>query len=279
MRMALALAVGLLAGCAAPRPGPAPAGPGERIVSLDYCADQMVLGLAPRRQIAAVSPDADADPLFAKPLAEGIPRVGPGIERLLALRPTVVVRSYGGGPRIDAALSAAGVRVIELGYAADLPAARAATLTAGRALGQPLMAARRAGELDAALTLAQQAHRPHPRTRLLYTTPGMVTTGPDSLIGQLITTAGFANVQQRPGWNPLPLESMAADPPDVIVRAFHESRAHRQDRWADGAHRQLRAATSGASLIHIPGSELACGNWRIGSALRRLLRARAQVQP
>ena len=69
----------------------------------------MVLGLVERERIAAVSVDVASDPAFSLPRARGLPRVRAEVERVLALRPTLVVRSYGGGPRFAAAMEGAGV--------------------------------------------------------------------------------------------------------------------------------------------------------------------------
>ena len=74
----LALAACLFAAaCEPPRVEPSAA---RRIVSLDYCADQFVLGLAERRRILAVSPDADADFSYMRASAEGLRTVRPRAE-------------------------------------------------------------------------------------------------------------------------------------------------------------------------------------------------------
>lgn len=265
-------------------PGAAGTGPDatpDRIVSLDYCADQMLLGLVDRRRIAAVSRDVASDPLFSEPLARGLPRVRPDVERVLAMRPTLVVRSYGGGPRMEAALRRAGIPVFTLPYADDIPAIRRAITASGAALGAPDAAARRLSDLDAALAAAAAAkttdHVPH-RTAL-YVTPGDVTTGPDSLVGRLIATAGLSSYEPRPGWHRLPMEKLVSHSPDLVVRGFYDSPMHQQDRWSSSSHRLLRASLASVPQVSIPGSEIACGNWLAGNALRRLLRAKQELRP
>ncbi|QJQ32920.1 ABC transporter substrate-binding protein [Sphingomonas lacunae] len=270
-----------LASChpAAPPPTPpvaagtGPATPsGDRIVSLDYCADQMLLGLVERHRIAAVSPEVASDPLFSEPLSRGLPRVRPDVERVLAMRPTLVIRSYGGGPRIEAALRRAGVPVFTLPYADDIPAIRRSITASGGVLGTPDVAARRVAHLDAAIAAAETA-RPMALTAL-YVTPGNVTTGPDSLVGRLIATAGLSSYELRPGWHRLPIERLAGHPPDLVVRGFYDSPMHQQDRWSSSSHRVLRASIAAVPQVSIPGSEIACGNWLAGNALRRLVGAR-----
>lgn len=271
-----AAAVGLTAMTAcAPLPH-VPAGGGDRIVSIDYCADQMVLGMVERERIAAVSRDVTSDPAFALRLAEGVPRVRPDVEAVLALRPTLVVRSYGGGPRFSEAMERAGVPVFTLPYAASLADIDRAMATAGAALDAQARAGQLRREFEAALAEAEQARRTKAPSRALYVTPGDVTTGPGSLVADLLDAAGYATIERRPGWHRLPLEQMASTKPDLVVRAFFESPAHLQDRWSSASHRALAEAVSGVPQVTVSGSELACGNWRAGAALSRIVSARRQ---
>lgn len=258
--------------------GTGPATPAtDRIISLDYCADQMLLGLVDKSRIAAVSPEVSSDPLFSAPLARGLPRVRPDVERILALRPTLVVRSYGGGPRMESALRRAGIRVFTLPYADDIPAIRRAITASGDALDARRAAARRLASFDAAVASADLAQGSLPTA--LYVTPGDVTTGPDSLTGRLFAAAGYTSYEQRPGWHRLPVERLVVEPPDLIVRAFYDSPTHRQDRWSSSNHAALRRSLAHVPSVELPGSEIACGNWLAGDALRRLVAARKQKSP
>lgn len=250
-------------------------GENDRIVSLDYCADQMLLGLVDKSRIAAVSPEVASDPLFAEPLARGLPRVRPDVERVLALRPTLVVRSYGGGPRMESALRRAGIRVFNLPYADDLPAIRHAVTASGQALDAPEAANRRLAELDRVVSSAAALPPPPQPLTALYVTPGDVTTGPDSLVGRLMLAAGFASYESRPGWHRLPVERLVAKPPALVVRGFYDSPAHRQDHWSASGHRVLAHSLAKSPAVDIAGSDIACGNWLAGRALERLLTARA----
>src|SRR3546814_18812010 len=72
----------------------------------------MVLGLLPKEKIRAVSFEADSDTSFAVPRALGIERLRPQLEDIVAARPAVVVRSYGGDARLDGQLNAMGIREI-----------------------------------------------------------------------------------------------------------------------------------------------------------------------
>ncbi len=268
-------AAGAVAGAvaiAACAPLPPAATQADRIVSIDYCADQMLLGLVDRDRIAAVSVDVASDPVFAGPRAEGLPRVRAEVERIIALHPTLVVRSYGGGPRIEAMLERAGVPVFTLPYADNVGAVRDGVLAAGDALGANGTARARVAALDAAIAAAKPAGGKS--ATALYMTPGDVTTGPGGLIADLFAQAGYRPYETRSGWHRLPVERMIQDKPDLVVRAFFESSGHQQDRWSSAGHDVLASRLRGIPKVTVAGASLACGNWLVGDALTAIAGAR-----
>ena len=231
----------MLAGCsqAVPRPAAAPL---QGVVSLDYCADQMVLGLLPRAQIRAVSPEVDSDPSFAAPRAVGLPRLRPTLEEIAAMRPRYVVRLYGGSPGIDRQLAALGIKVVQLQPANSLAEVPAELARVGAALDAAPRAAAHIAAFNLAVARGRAATDATPPT-LLYTTPGDVTAGNDGFVGDLMRTAGFRSVRQASGWGSLPLEAMVRRPPDAVLRAFFDSPRYQQDRWSSSAHPRLTQLT------------------------------------
>lgn len=277
MRPAALLGALTLAGCGSTLPATAPL-PLHGVVSLDYCADQMVLGLVPTKRIRAVSPEADSDTHFSVPRAHGITRVRPTLEDIAALRPRYAVRSYGGAPGIDRQLSALGITVVQLGYTARLADVAPELARVGTALDAGPRATALADSFRATLA-AISAQAETNRPTLLYITPGDVTTGGDGFVGDVIRAAGFRSVRTQPGWGSLPIEAMVRRPPGAVLRAFFDSERYRQDRWASSAHPALRRVVADAPVATVPGSTLACGNWLAGDALRALttLRQRAKT--
>jgi iron complex transport system substrate-binding protein len=108
MRVAAAAALATaaaLAACAAPEPQ----GQGTlRVLSLDGCADQYVLAMAPDAELA-LSPRADDPDSHMRAAARGRTRVRTTLEAAVGFRPDVAVRQWGGDPRLVAALKARGV--------------------------------------------------------------------------------------------------------------------------------------------------------------------------
>lgn len=272
MHRAVAIALISLAGCS-----PAPAAiPRDGIVSIDFCADQLVLGMLPPGQIRAVSFEVDSDQSFAAPRATGIPRLRPQLEDIVRLRPAVVVRSYGGAPRLDRQLRALGIRVVQTGFPMTLSDIRRDMLRIGHELGADARAQQLIRGFDAELASARPGVPSFPAA--LYVTPGDVTTGPGSLVAEVMGAAGYAPYRTMPGWGSLPLEQLVRRPPDVVFRAFFDSVKYRQDHWSASRHPAVLQATRHARDVEVPGAWLACGNWLTGHAVARLAAVR-EAQP
>ncbi|MDZ3831654.1 MAG: ABC transporter substrate-binding protein [Sphingopyxis sp.] len=272
MAKALALLI-LLSGCQQR----APLADRHGVVSIDYCADQMAIGLLPRRDIRAISFEANSDVSFSAPRAKGIARLRPTLEEIIALRPAVVIRSYGGDTKLAGQLEKLGIRVVQLGYAVTLTDVRTEMLRVGHELDADPRARALLAHFDAELQ-SVPTRSSAPRPRALYVTPGDVTTGPGSLVASVIETAGFVPYRQRPGWGTLPLEDMARRPPDLMFRAFFDSSRYQQDRWTSSRHPVVARVASKAMEVEVPGAWLACGNWLSGHAVARLAAARKQMQ-
>lgn len=268
MQRAAALAVlAVLTGCQGRAPLPALHG----VASIDFCADQMVLGLLPKDRIRALSFEADSDTSFAVPRAKGLARLRPQLEDIVALRPAVVVRSYGGDGRLDRQLTSMGIKVVQLGFPASLADARADMLRVGSELGADAEARALVAGFDRELAAARRAPA---KGTALYVTPGDVTTGPGSLVAEVMDAAGYSPYRAAPGWGSLPVEDMVRRPPDAVFRAFFDSPRYRQDYWTSSRHPVVARATRGARDVEVPGAWLACGNWLMGHAVTELAKAR-----
>jgi iron complex transport system substrate-binding protein len=130
-----------------------PAFAAPRIVSLDSCADQYVLALAPRGEIVALSTrarDADSE---ERARAVGLPEQRANLEAVLASRATIAVRYWTPDARLPDALQRRGVAVVQIDEANDFAGLRANLRKVAAALGQPAageaLIARMDGELAA----------------------------------------------------------------------------------------------------------------------------------
>lgn len=239
------------------------------VASLDLCADQMLLKLVDTKRIKAVSNEAELDDSFAASRAAALPRIRPTVEEIAALRPAIVLKSYGGGPLLDAQLAQLGIKVVQLDYAARLSDIPATINSAAEKLGAVDAGKATVVAFNAQLAGAQGGKdEVHPS--LLYVTPGGVTTGPGSLIDDAITAAGYRNYSSKPGWYALPLEQLVEEKPDAALAAFFDKSAHDQDAWSSARHPVARKALSGVPTIMATGAKVSCGNWLIGDVVEEM---------
>lgn len=256
----------LLNGCGRAEKHTARAAP-SGIVSLDYCADQMLLKLADRRRIAGVSPEVDLDREFSVPRATGLPRVRPDIESILRTNPAIVIKSYGGGPMLDAQLHKAGIKVVQLGYAATLADIGPQTMTTAHDLDAETSGRATVARFNQQLSGGMKTGEP---PSLLYVTPGGVTTGPGSMIDDMIRAGGFRNYETRAGWHNLPLEALTRKKPDAVLMAFFDNPAHEQDAWSSARHPLIRQVLRDVPRLELSGASVSCGNWMAGDVVEKL---------
>ena len=238
-----------------------------RIVSLDYCADQYVLKLVDAERILAVSPDAVKPFSYMREAAVGVPTVRPFAEDVLIAGPDLIVRSYGGGPNAAAFFERAGVPVLNVGWASDLDGVRAVMQNMAEGLGEPERGAQIVADMDARLAAVLPAQDDR---RALYMTPFGVTTGPGSLVHEMLVAAGLRNYQEAQGWHPLPLERLAYERPDMVVAAFFEGDSGSKDAWSAMRHPVARAQVRDLPSVQLEGAWTSCGAWFLVDAVEAL---------
>ena len=263
----LAVLVGLvgLAACS-PAEQPQRLDQPKRIISLDYCADQYVLKLAPREHILAVSPDAEKTFSYMRGYAKGLRQIRPQAEDVLVLQPDLVVRSYGGGPNVTAFVERIGTPVLQIDSAHDLDGVRNTIAAVAEWLGQQARGAAVIAEMDARLAAL---HALPDAPAALYTTPAGVTSGPGTLVHEMLRAAGLANFEQEPGWRSLPLERLAREQPDLVAAVFWGATNH-YDSWSAARHPIARRQLRERPVVSLHGAWIACGGWFLLDAIEAL---------
>lgn len=246
----------------------------RRIVSLDYCADQFVLALADREQIVALSRGSQRDDSYYRERARGIRQTRGTLEEVLALRPDLVVRNWGGPWDAEAVYARFGVPVLQVGDAPDFAAARADLLDAAHAIGRPRRGQALARDLDARLArLRASATPPQP---VMYLSAGGAVAGAGTMMHAVIEAAGGRNVHPGEGWNLLPLERLTQMPPALIALGFFDHGRSRMNPWLPGRHPALRRALSHSETVRLPTAAIACEAWYAIDAAETLAGA---IQP
>ena len=257
--MAVALCAPLSAQCA------------PRVLSLDQCADQFVLALSPREAIVGLSTRADDADSRLRGLAVGLPKRRVDLESALAARPQVVVRYWGGDPRLVSALEARGVRVVTVADARDFSDVHANIRRVSAALDRRATGEAQIARMDQRLSHAAGAWG---GMRALYLTPGGATSGPGTLIDAILRAAGMTKAETRSGFQTVSLEQMALTRPPALVLGFFDTFQSGGDNWGVGGHRILRTAVRDRAVASLPGSMLGCPDASSAAAVE-LLAAKA----
>lgn len=263
---AIVAALVLLASAAAyAQPGKKPGS--QRVVSLDFCADQYLLKLLPKTQILALSPDAEKDFSFLRDRAKGIPTVRPVAEDVLTLGPDLIVRSYGGGPNAAGFFERAGLRVLQIPFAGDLNEIRAAIAFIAEQLGVAEQGFDVIAEMDRRL---QRIPTTTSQRTVLYMTPTGVTSGPGTMIHNMLRAAGLENFERQPGWRAIPLERLAYEQPDLVAASFFDAQAIRPSLWSAMRHPVAQRQMREQPTVMLPGALTSCGGWYLLDAIERL---------
>ncbi|MBE1526696.1 iron complex transport system substrate-binding protein [Sphingopyxis sp. OAS728] len=220
---ALAAAAALLGGAGllwATSPAPrakAPAVP-QRIVSINLCADQLVLALADREQIAGLTKNAtDVEMSGEAAKAAGIPLLSNSAEQILAIEPDLIVGMPASRSAALRALPRQDYPLLDLATANTLDEIYTSIRETAAAVGHPergsALIARMQGEL---------AGLPKPgkgRVAAYYQRRGYMT-GTGTLIDELMGRVGLVNLAGKLGKPPLSqlsLEEMVAAEPDFLI--------------------------------------------------------------
>jgi len=268
--MRAAWLAGLVAGLAAFAGSATAQGAAKRVMSLDSCADQYVLALAPRAAIVGVSPRAEAPDSFLRAKAAGLPKRRTTLEAVLAAQPEVVIRQWGGDARLTAALDRRGVRTVSLGDATDFDGVRTNVRQVAQALNRRAEGEALLIRMDADLARAAGAGKGR---GAFYLTPGGYTAGPNTMIDAMLRGAGFTNASTQPYFAPAPLEQLVLNPPKAVVLGFFDLTRAGADRWGPGRHAALRQATQGRVIASLPGAMLGCSAWFAADGARVLAEA------
>lgn len=256
LRAACAAALVLAAGSTAAEARPL------RVMSLDQCGDQYALALAPDADLA-LSPRADDPDSHMRREAAGHRRMRPTLEAAVAFKPDVVVRYWGGDPRMLARLEKAGARIVNLDDATEFDGVRANVRKAALALGAEARGEAIVRRMDGQLAAAGTSKAP--RKPALYLTAGGFTAGAGTLVDAILRAAGLRNAAQAPGYAPVGVERIALSPPRWFVLGFFD--LSRSDWRGPGRHPVVRKAVEGRVAARLPASTLTCPAWFAADAV------------
>jgi iron complex transport system substrate-binding protein len=266
-----------LAACT-PAPAPAPLAPARpTIVSLNPCADAVLAEVADPAQLLAISHYSHDPRSTSMDLATArrFRAVGGTVEEVMALKPDVVVSGTLLAPSTRAAFERLGIRVELVPIATNVAESEAQVRALAAVSGHAERGEAMVAQIDAALAQAAPAPGEVPVPALVWQSGGIVP-GQGTLITDLLARTGFASFSAARGMGQadvMPLETLLADPPRVILTAgdVHGE----EDRML--AHPALAELTGTLRAPFAP-SLLYCGGPTIVKAAQRLAEVRAWVR-
>jgi len=249
--------------------------PAQRVVSLDYCADQFVLKMLPRSRILAVSPDAVKHFSYMRDAATGIRQVRPIAEDVLVLGPDLVVRSYGGGPNAAKFFEHAGISVLQIPYSNDIESIATNVQFLADRLNVPEKGTEIVAQMNRRLANIKVSSEEQSG---LYMTPTGATSGPNTLIHEMLRAAGLVNFEHQPGWRSIPLERLAYDQPDVVAAAFFDDDRIDSSRWSSMRHPVAEKQMNDQPTAMLQGAWTSCGGWYLLDAVEALAATRSAAE-
>ncbi|MCW3836378.1 ABC transporter substrate-binding protein [Sphingomonas canadensis] len=267
----------LVAGCAAP-----PSQGAGGIVSLNPCADAMLVELVPPDRIAAIShysqdPGATSIDLA---VARRFRATAGTAEEVIALRPGLVIASSFTQAATREAFARAGLRTLYLDSPVTIAASRAQVARLARAVGAEDAGRAMIARIDAAIAAA--APPPGPRVPALIWIGGNLASGGSNLVNQMLALAGFEDRAARYGLaytGYLPVETVAADPPRVMFVPDDGSGRDAGSRAAAMRARVLAHSPARVTEARFPRDLVNCGGPVIARAMTRLAEVRRSIAP
>lgn len=250
----IAIASLLLLGAA-----PAPTVP-KRVVSLNMCADQLLVPLADPGQIAALTEWAsDQDLSSVATRARAFPFTHRTAEEVIALRPDLVIGAPFRTKAVLAPLRAQGVTMVELPKGEGVDGIEQSITTVAEAVGHPergrAMIARMRHDLASIGALPGRG-----RVAAYYQRNGFLT-GTGTRVDDMMRRVGLVNLAGklgRPALSRLSLEEMALARPDFLLMDTGVQAV--ADRGTAALHHPLLdAAVPPARRFYIPQSLTVCG--------------------
>jgi len=195
----------------------------RRIVSLNLAADEILVDLVPRERITALTYLAPIEGLsHIADRVDGLNATATmNLERVVAMRPDLVILSRYAPAGFPEQLEGAGIRTVVLDEFDSIAGIERTILRIGDAVCEPERARMLVEGMRTALEqVASTIPRHKPPPRVLYYTPDGFTAGASTLIGEMITRAGGVNAAAAlgiVGESRISLEYVLAIDPDVIV--------------------------------------------------------------
>lgn len=269
----------LTAGCgAAPtaRPAASLSGRPQRVVSLNPCLDVILVHVADRAQIAALSHYArEAYGSTIAEIARTLPFTYETAEEVSALRPDLVLTGRHSSLATRNSLDRLDIPTALFGVPDTVAESLDQVREIARLVGYPERGETLVGRIETALAAAAPAPGARPLSALVFM-PGGFASGPGTLMDEMMRRLGLINAADRYGLRRsmnVPLERVVADPPDILLAGEPYPGS---PSWAERVmeHPALARVASGMRRAVFPERLLFCGGPVLIQTAAALSRAR-----
>lgn len=249
------------------------------VVSLNPCLDAIVVRVANRGQIAALSHySRDPGQSSITAIARTLPITYETAEEVVALRPDLVLASAHSSPATRAALTRLGIASEVFGVPDTVAASFGQVRRIAALVGHPDRGEVLVEAIQAALAAAAPPAGFAPIPALVFQPEGLVA-GEGTLVDDMLRRTGFANTARRYGlgkWDTVPLEKLLADPPRVLLSARIGAG---EATWAERFVRRPALAGLQARVVQadFPQRLLYCGGPTLIDTAAALVAARDKV--
>ena len=229
----------------------------HRIVSVTITGDVLLQSLVDSSRVLAVSALADDSGIHeAAGLFPSKPRIGPDLEKIVAMRPDLVLLGSFHDPAFVDGIRKSGLPVEILQSPNSLVKVRTFLKSVAARLGEQAKGDSLVRWMDSILASVQARAKNCPdRPRVFYWSDGF-TAGDSSTIGDLLEIAGVRNAATENGWHgsrSVAIEDVMRIQPDWILRTSWESGGGMKDlppMFSDlSALRQGRVAVVPGKLL------------------------------
>ncbi len=252
------------------------------VMSVNLCADQLVLALAKPEDIASVSHLARDCNISAACDQVGNVKINYGTaEEMVAEAPDLLIAGKYTTRATVAVARKFGKNVIELDVPATLGQMRAQVMRVADALGAHDRGVALIADFDRRIAALPPPPPGHRRPVVaVYETNGF-TVGPGSMIDTLLQLAGFDNLSARRGidnYSYLPLELLVAERPDLLILNTEPNLTRPSLGGMLLAHPVLAASFPAWRQTVVPQRLWICGGPAIADALSVLTAARQEIE-
>ena len=250
----------------------------KRIVSINLCADELLLLLADPEQISALTHlSHDKGASYFQTQALTYPTTKGLAEEVLPFKPDLVIAGeYGGIPTVNL-LKKLGLRVETLPLANNMQQVFSNIELIAKLSGHPERGVEAVKLMQTRLAKLTAAEANAPLAAVYD--PNGYTVGSESLRGQSMTLAGWRNAGELAGvrdYGSLDLETMVRLQPDVLIDSPYTLNTYSRAE-ALAQHPALRGSSLNPHIISIPSNMTICDGPWIMDTIETLQRERLNL--